>query len=411
MKIETILENSSLELEEDYAKKAKALTETNPSLPFRVKSNKIFFNEYIIGELRIDDLCINIKPRNDAFTLKDYFQILQFLDRPLLEDIDGFGFEMGGELFNLSDISNQFCLSCSQLLQFGLTGNYINEFTFASKVTGDIIFNEFRSQLIPYSGIPLEISSLELDVPVNQVIRGAIVKLIEAEGEIQNSIKYQLLRDFDQVSDIVFTEDEVDDVIESFYSPNPFYLPTLELARRILFRLELEYKDGEIEWLAFLESSNLIFENYVRTILEVQLKEKITKWEKPVSFARMNWERERGEKSFSPDILISYNKLKSSAAIVLDVKNKSFEPEVGKSINDLVSSSDLYQIMFYCAQLKTNLGGLIYPSKTTNKPLRITFDIDSDLEIYLFSVNMGQNMADRHKKLAQDIQQFLLSKC
>lgn len=410
MKVETIFENSSVELSEEYSQKVKVVIDKNPFLPIRLRDQTLHFSDYTIGEFRIGNLCINIKPRNEAFTLADYFQIIQFLDRPLLNDVDGYGFESTGPLFNVADISRQFCSICTKLLQFGLTGDYLSECNYEKSVSGSIVFDQFRAKLIPYDGIPVEVSTFELDTPENQIIRAALSKLIEIEKLNKNSEKYQILRDFDYVSDVVFDEYEVETVIANFYSSNPYYLPALELSRKILFRLELEYKDGGIEWLAFLENSNLIFENYINAILKLHLKEKVAKWDKPKPYAKLNHINNYVEKSYSPDVLINYDNKSASAAVVLDVKNKLFEPSSSSSISELVSSSDLYQLMFYCRQLKTCLGGLVYPSTTTNSPIRITFDIDDALQLYLFSINMKASMKERHRQLTEDITRYVLAK-
>lgn len=410
MRTKTVFENSSVELSEPEAEKAKALVEANPFLPFRVNGSALVFNEYTVGELRLGDLCINIKPRNEAFCLQDYFQIIQFLEHPLLSEVEGFGFDTGNRMFNLHDISNQFCFFCDKLLQFGLTGSYAKETNFDRRVSGEIIFSEFRSQLIPHHGLPIENTFFTLDVAANRIVRAALNKLLGIEEEGINGEKYQLLRDFDQISDWSYDEEEVEKIIADHISANPFYLPVLELAKKILFRLQLEYKNGDIEWLAFLENSNSIFEKYIRTVLDQNLPEVVSKWDQPKPFAYLESDARSGKKAYSPDILLNYNQKDSTALLVLDVKNKRYEPSEMSSLNELISSADLYQVMFYCSQLKTKLGGLIYPSTSDNTPVRITFDIDSNLEIYLFSINMRDKMRTRHLKLARDIETFLLQK-
>ena len=116
-----------------------------------------------------------------------------------------------------------------------------------------------------------------------------------------------------------------------------------------------------------------------------------------------------GVKSFSPDILFDYDPNTGKALAVLDAKNKEFEPSTKQNLNDVVSSSDLYQLIFYCNQLKTKLGGLIYPSSTSNDPIRLTIDSADNLTIYLFSVNMKQDMKTRHKTLSNDVTKFILN--
>ena len=66
--------------------------------------------------------------------------------------------------------------------------------------------------------------------------------------------------------------------------------------------------------------------------------------------------------------------------------------------------------MFYCRQLNSNYGGLVYPSSTNNIPLVINLEHSHDLTIYLFSINMRDDMSKRHKKLVREIKENIISK-
>mgnify|MGYP006443995235 FL=1 len=91
--------------------------------------------------------------------------------------------------------------------------------------------------------------------------------------------------------------------------------------------------------------------------------------------------------------------------MVLDVKNKTF---IADNINSgkLVSSADMYQIIFYCNQLKANVGCLIYPSSETTQPIAIDID-NQDLKIYLLSVDMSACAKDRQKNIVRDIKSYV----
>ena len=124
MLVRKITENSSFSLEDKYTAKLRDILRDNPKLPLKLKDGIVFFDAYTIGEFRIEDLTINVEPRNKAFTLSIFFQILQFLNRPLLDELSGYGFDDTHALFNLKSISTKFCASINALLQFGLTGHY-----------------------------------------------------------------------------------------------------------------------------------------------------------------------------------------------------------------------------------------------------------------------------------------------
>jgi 5-methylcytosine-specific restriction enzyme subunit McrC len=409
MQVKTVSENTVVKIDPSYVEKLRLILMTN-YLPLKIEGETIIFEDYTIGEFRIDDLTIYIEPRNKAFTLNKFFQILQFIENPLNNEIEGFGFDETQSLFKHDDLSKSFCFTFQKLLQFGLTGNYQEKIVQDKIVHGEIVFENFFAPLIPYDGISTSTVEYNLNTRANQILKAAVSKLIQLEEDCINPEKFQILRDLENVDDQVFIKEAVEKEIRSFNSSNPFYSIALDYAFKILFNLKLEFKNGELEWLAFLENSNDIFEKYVLKILEIFLPEKVEKWKKPQKFAILKSNEQKGEKSYSPDIIIGFNKKTNSSRAVLDVKNKSFEPVSKTSLSELVSSSDLYQLLFYSRQLKTNLGGLIYPSTTNNEPIQIVLDTEEEAIIYLFSINMSENITVRHNKLISDIKLHLLNR-
>ncbi len=399
-----ITENSTCVIDDKYAIHLKNILNDNPKLPIHLIENTIYFDDYTIGELRIDDLCIKIEPRNKAFVLVTFFQILQYLDQPLLKDMPGFGFNETQSLFDISSLSSSFCKILDNLLQYGMTGQYNYTSEKSMMVNGDIVFDSYIPQLLPFDGIETKSIFYSNNSISNQIIKSALLKLILIENSSVNPEKYQILREFDFVDDNVFSLIEVDECLLNFFSPNPYYIIALELSKKILFNFKLEYKDGNIEWLAFLENSNAIFEKYILKILQVNLSShNFEKWDEPKTFAKLKTQFKTGKKSYSPDILINFNKRKSCAAAILDVKNKKFEPSKTSDLSNLVSTSDIYQLIFYCKQLNTNVGGLVYPSSTTNEPVELEVETEGNLKIFLISINVRDNIDDRHRKLITDV--------
>ena len=158
MLVNNIIENCSLTLDEEYAFKLLEILRDNPTLPLKLKNEVLSFDDYTIGEFRIGDLTINIQPRNKAFTLTSFFQILQFLNKPLLDELPGYGFDDSHALFNLKSISKTFCVSIDSLLQFGLTGYYRNKSEYSFQIQSEINFDNYVPQLIPYNGINSKLS-------------------------------------------------------------------------------------------------------------------------------------------------------------------------------------------------------------------------------------------------------------
>jgi len=408
MQVRSIHEGGSLELEPKYIDIAKDIKLKRTELPFFIEGNLIKFDDYIVGELVLQDISIKLTPRNKAFNLNSYFQIVCYLhDIEQLSDV-GTGFSEGADIFSFSSLSANFCSLCLNLLQFGLTGSYISRQETSMKVNGDINFAHFFSQTIPHAGIPIITREYSIDTPQNQLIKSALQKLCLIESPQVNSIKSQILRDLNLVSDCSFDKSNALSLLDGFYSPNPWYINTLDLSIKILFDLELEYSNGSIEWMAFLENTNSLFEAYIRKVLSDNLDEKITKWEKPRPFIKMRNNIQTGEKSFSPDILINYSENTTSADAIIDVKNKTFEPSSLRNLDMLCSTGDLYQLIFYCNQLKSKVGGLIYPSSTTNDPVELMMDSQSGLKIFLFSINMNESFLRRNKKISKEIYHYLM---
>jgi 5-methylcytosine-specific restriction endonuclease McrBC regulatory subunit McrC len=97
-----------------------------------------------------------------------------------------------------------------------------------------------------------------------------------------------------------------------------------------------------------------------------------------------------------------------TANAVIDVKNKTFEPTKYSNLDAIVSTSDLYQIIFYCNQLNSKVGGLVYPSSTTNEPIEVMLDSESELKLFIFSVNISENIYVRNRVLADQVYDKLL---
>lgn len=408
IQIKELSEGGAINLDSEYIEIARDAKSKNPSLPFRIEANNIYFDDYIVGELLLKDLSIKLLPRNKAFTLNTYFQIICFLYDMESYSETGTGFAQSDQAFNFKNLSSSFCEICKKLIQFGLTGDYKLIEEYSHQLVGEINFLDFRMQTLPYQGLPVINNDFTVDTKANQLIKAALTKLCFVDKHDINLEKFQILRDLSLVSDMSFLRAEAQEILERCNSSNPWYLNAIDLSIRILFDLNLEYTNGEIEWLAYLENTNTLFEAYVRKALSQNLDENVLKWENPKTFLYMKNSTQTGKKDFSPDILLNYNSKNSSVDAVIDVKNKTFEPRESSNLDSLVSTNDLYQLIFYCNQLNSKVGGLVFPSSEANEPIELMFDSSSGLKLFLFSINMNDNMAKRNQKLATEIYKYLL---
>ncbi|HHD2733249.1 5-methylcytosine restriction system specificity protein McrC [Clostridium perfringens] len=402
----SISENESVKLDNKYIDIANEILIKNSSLPFKIYSNTIVFDEYTIGHLQLNDLIIEISPRHTAFSLEKIFEMYLYIHTSN-NNIKTLNYSFDSS-YGLSSISTLFCSLCKKLLQYGLTGEYIKEREYSFSIKGNILPELYNRKLIPINGVANEFNNYTLNVPANQLIKSALLKLLNIESitTIRNDLN-SILRDFEMID--TYNQDiALSNIYASnFFSSNTFYPLVLEYATKILQDMKVGLKNGDIEWSIFLENSNSLFEKYIRKIIKSNLIYPVDKWLEPKPYASISYNNYLGYKSFSPDIIIDYNKSNNTCKAILDVKNK--ENLINKqNLSNLVSASDMYQIIFYCNQLNCTLGGLIYPSSIDIDPIPIIIDNKNNLHICLIYVNMNSSIKKRHSKLINDINKHLL---
>lgn len=408
----TIKENSSLTIDDKYLDTINNMIEKNRSLPMKLIGNVLAFNDYTVGIIKIDNLLIEIESRNDAISFNSIFEMYSFVNSNHIDpsmQSQGFSIE---NTFELTSLSNYFFKICYSLLSQGLTGVFIKKKSLSKFIKGTILFDEYIPQMIPYEGIMIESEEYTIDSLPNQIIKAALKKIkLSKQNEKQIRELNFLLREFDYVTDKQFDYYELDHFkfnIDTFFSPNLHYPLVLETSIKILQNLTMSYHNGEIESYSFLVNSNDIFEKYIRKIMDRGLKENVTKWESPKIFASVKKDSIEGYKSYSPDILIDYHKNTEVCRAVVDVKNKPFNPNQ-QNASELVSTNDLYQLLFYCQKLNANVGALIYPTKNNHDPYKIEISYEGDPLIFLLSINMQDTFENRFNKLTNEIKDYILN--
>jgi 5-methylcytosine-specific restriction endonuclease McrBC regulatory subunit McrC len=405
MKILEIFENESISLDEEEIKDLLQIKSQSPYLPFFVIDNKLTTADYIIGEIQLKNTLIRIKPRHKVLSLNHYFEMLLYIDKLSNNSIKSSSYS-NDTSFGVNGLIKNFIEICTDLLGFGLTGSFSHKKIKSFKPKGKIIFSEYNKKMIPIEGIPTLIDDYKIDNYANQIIKKAILKIQEYNGlSIDNRYSViKLLNHFENISTYKKDYNNLKPDVINFHSTNPYYSIALEYALKIIMDFKLGYSsEGGVQWNAFLENSNDTFEKYVRKILERELDHKINKWEKPRKFAEINWGKQVGQKAFSPDIIVDF--IDGEARAVFDVKNKSFSPSETNP-SELTSVADIYQLLFYSAQLNTDICGLIYPSDEFYDP--ITLDIMGvDINFFLISINMNAEFDKRKESLINNIKYCL----
>lgn len=407
MQVLNIFENETLTLLPEEVSIANKMKQSNPALPFEIiDENVLLFSPYIVGSIQINDRIINIAPRHSAFSMSSIFEMILFLNGVSINDSSTIGYDYT-EHSGINFIPKYFCDICSKLVKFGLTGGYQKKYNISKFLNGDIVLEKFNKNIIITEGIHNIQQSYTLNIKENQIIKTALQKLM-AIGSKELSFKISsLLREFDYVD--IYTENIINynPKVTQFYSCNPFYDAVLEIALIILKDLKLSFNNGRMQWFSFLQNSNDLFEKYVRKIVSQVVSLPVEKWNIPKQFASISYGNNIGFKSYAPDILIDYNSEKENCKVILDVKNKTFMPDQS-NLSDIVATADIYQILFYCNKLSTNLAGLIYPANKNIDPITLTIDNKQDIRLMLLSIDMTLSHSKRLEKLKSDIQNSLL---
>lgn len=407
MVVQQIFENEDAVLDEESIAIAEKMKSKNPNLPFEVKDDRLVFDAYTVGSIQVLDNVINILPRNPVFNLSTIFEMILFSNDIIVNSENTVGYEYTDQN-GVWVIPKYFSKACKKLVDFGLTGGYRRKHEVSNSLQGDLILEFFNVNIIKTEGLHYNRQDYTLDIPANQIIKSALLKIIQSNQIKDNSYEFtSLLREFEAVSE--YTGSVIDYKVNNatFYSCNPFYPEVVEIALTILKDMKLSFNKGDVQWYSFLQNSNNLFESYVRKLVSKAVDLKVQKWENPQNYASLVYNGKIGFKSYTPDILVGFDESTNSSKVVLDVKNKHFNP-LEDNISELVEAADMYQLLFYCRKLKTKLGGLIYPAGMNYEPVSVIVDDDADLRIVLFSVNMKLNYRERLKKLKSDIFEALL---
>lgn len=401
-----VIENDYCPLPDELLSAVKIIKSQNKSLPFIIEGNGIRFDEYIIGNLQVGNCLINILPRHDFISTRKIFEMLLYISG-VTSTLTSDGFEFSSN-DGISVIPQLFISSCESLVREGLSGGYHSKREVSDIIRGTIAYDEFqKNKILIDGGITCDYDLFSLDILQNRIIKAALRKsLTLGVGEKPDKI-FHLLTYFDEVSDTLTATEYVNKEIFVFHSLNNFYNECLKYALIILNDVKLSYDgNAENEWNSFLINSNTLFEDFIRKVLSNTINERIEKWTEPRPFATIEYSNTIEEKSFIPDIVINYNENNSCATAVFDVKNKSYKPKIGE-LSGLVSSPDLYQILFYCNQLNCKIGGVIYPADVDNEVIKVNVSNKSDNSIYLLSVNMSDSNINIEKKLKNHILKIL----
>lgn len=405
MEVVNSFENESLILEDSLLEEISIIKKQYPQLPFTVEGKKFQTNDYVVGEIQLSSKLIRISPRHHVLNLSHFFEMNLYIERNTNSNPLSISFQLD-ETFGVNSLAKNLIRYTELLLKFGLTGKFEPKDYKGFQVKGKIKLDEYNKKLLPIEGIHSEYDIYEINNYANQIIKTALIK-ISQYSNIGHEFKNRLsicLDSFTSISEYKRHPERTKEDALKFSSSNNFYPIVLEYASKILFDLKLGYnKKGGIQWNSFLINSNDTFEKYIRRIISDNSRNRITKWETPKTFASIKYKDSIAKKSYSPDIIVDYYNDRAKA--VFDVKNKNFSPS--SELSSITEVGDIYQLLFYASQLKSEVCGLIYPSNSDIEPIELEV-LNFDQKIFLISINFNIPHEKRISKFVSYIEKCLI---
>lgn len=400
LKIVRITEGESYKLSDNEFQSFSLFLRSNPSIPAKIKGKSLFFDEYIIGSITAGNTSIIIEPRIRGMKTNDYFEMQLFVEgiesdnlSTLLGESNQYGLEQS--------LVNLFLSQTVKLTRKGLEGRFTNKVDLTNIIHGRILVERIHPLDLMNDRVPVEYSTYSLNTIENKIIRLALNKcrqLVQTSDQLKN---IGIVSPYFENINVLSSEYKVlKDKLSHTYTSyaNNFYPLELKLAEKIIEGITLNMKKNELLGSSYLVNSNNIFESYGRKVIKDGFRMKVEKWKEPQRMAKFLYENEEYYKSYVPDILLGYRPESKTTYALLDTKNKD--------VSDLQNAAklpDLYQVIFYCQQLHTNYGGLVYPSVKDMSPIRVNIDGFPSLNFYLFFINFSKPIKVRNKDFINSV--------
>ncbi|HEL1818097.1 TPA: hypothetical protein TXZ05_002079 [Streptococcus suis] len=403
MKIVNIFENSSYTLHDEYVADFKEFLLQNPTLPITFNKNTLFFDEYTIGSISVNDLTIIINPRITNMTPNHYFE-MELYNEGLLNDTLSTLLDENHSFGLQQNLLRIFLEESLKLVNRGIEGTFIIVKEHTNVIKGRILASEITPMNLLQDLIPVEYTMHTIDTSYNKIIKLALQKIAPLVSNSSLNTTYSIISSYFTEID-VFPSDFPSllmDLDYHIFPDNNQYPIVIGIAIKILRELKLNMKDHKVLGSSYLVNSNNLFEKYARNVLSRNLKISVSKWDTPKNMGQFSINDITYYKSYIPDILLDYNSEEQTAMTVFDAKNK----DISKYQN-IASLPDLYQILFYCYSLKTTFGGLIYPYFGKLAPIKINVDSFQDNNLFIFTIDFSQDLRTRNTQFVENIRNIL----
>ena len=406
MDIIHLVEGNSYQLNETELPLFKKYLSQNTQIPARIINNNLVFDDYTIGSITVAKTSIIIDPRITGLTTNDYFEMQLYAEGIVSDSITALLKQTTN--YGLQENLVSLFIDCLQkLVKKGLDGSFYQKIEYSNTIHGRIVVDKIDPVHLAQDQLPIEYTLHTLETADNKLIKLALNKcrsLIDS-----NDLHQQFAQVAAYFENIQVTPQEENTIqqrikLEHTSHMNTEYDLAIELSLKILKDIKLNMQGSHVLGTSFLVNSNDIFEKYCRAVLHNGLTANVIKWETPHATAKFIIDNVPYIKSYVPDILINYNQAHNTTYALLDAKNKDISDH-----HKIGHLADLYQVVYYCQSLHTNMGGLVYPTKKEIKPTKILLNNFADINFYAFFVNFALPLKQRNLQLCQEVsEKFLL---
>jgi 5-methylcytosine-specific restriction enzyme subunit McrC len=325
--------------------------------PFRIdlRHNIALVNPGYVGVVRLYSKTIVIEPRFAAFNFQTILKMWLIVNSGYWDDryFSLPEFEIETRHF-LQDIARFYVNETLKVSKLGIVRDYVPATGNMRFMKGTIDYVK-TAQLIQNDRAVCHYDDFSQNILLNQIVLYCLQKLLlfsssdkRVSSQIMSAIKQ--FRGVNLRPKIV--ENEVDAI--KLTRRESHYRFLLDLSKLVIKNASISDMGDTLTFWGFLVDYNKLFEDFVKLILRHGFQTKISWWKEPKEYA--SYANEFGPsnvKRYMPDILYLYNSDTESASAVIDVKNK---------MPDLFDNPDVFQITFYCKQLRSTRGILVYPS-------------------------------------------------
>lgn len=393
MKKIKLVEGASLRLGSSELAQFKDFLNKNPDLPVKIISQSLVFDNYIIGSITVGNTSIVIEPRITSLTTNDYFE-MQLYTEGIISDSLSTLLDENGQYGIEENLINIFLNQCLKLTSKGLEGQFTTNVDVTNVIHGRILINQIKPMDLLRNRVPVEYTIHSLETIENKIIKLALEKCrMLTRTKIQQK-KLGLVNPLFENINVIPSEyyrlvSELRTVPSTYVNGN--YPTVIKLACKIMDNITLNMRKSKVLGSSYLVNSNNLFEAYGRKVLKNSMKMNVEKWKSPKPIAKFSHGSESYTKSYVPDILIDYNSELESTYALLDTKNKDIS-----NLQNAAKLPDLYQVIFYCQQLNTRFGGLVYPIRGDLEPIKISINGYSNLNFYIFTINFSKTLKLRN---------------